>query len=356
MKWIWALSLSSAALFAQPSAVLNSADGLALAGRLVQLTEATSMTAPGLARAAAPMIETLKQGETGARTLNRLSLSITQSLLADSRAYLALADSVKKPFPFPEEGRRQFAELRDVVGRLDAHFQALIQVTETQLRGSDRDNLRRYAEANRTLAPPAVGKPRVVFFGDSITDSWRLNEYFPDKDYVNRGISGQITGEMLGRMQADVIANRPQAMLILAGTNDLARGVSRETIQNNLTMIADLADYHKIKVILASILPVSDHHKDKSPRFEMTKTRPPTDIRALNSWIAQLCQKRGFTYLDYFEAMVDGGGYLKAELADDGLHPNSAGYRTMAPLAQVAIDKAITPIKVQQKPGKRRQN
>ena len=355
MKWIVLLLCLGTAAFAQNRAQLSSPDGLALAERIVQLTEATSLTAPGLVRAATPILENLKEDFKTARVVNRLSLSVTQALLTDARGYLALADGVRKPFPFPEEGRKQFAELRDAVSRLESHFQALIETTEAQLRGADRDNLRRYAEANRTQAGPVAGKPRVLFYGDSITDAWRLNEYFPERDYVNRGISGQITGEMLGRMQADVIAHRPQAMLLLAGTNDIARGVAGATIQQNLAMIADLCEFHKIKVILASILPVSDHHKDVNPRFEMTKGRPPAVIRELNTWMAAFAKKRGFTYLNYYDAMVDSSGFLKAELADDGLHPNSAGYRVMAPLAQAAIDDTLAATISQQKAGKKRQ-
>jgi lysophospholipase L1-like esterase len=339
--------------FAQTNGTLNGPDGLALTERIIQLTEATSLTAPGLARSAAPMLENVKQIHKNARVANRLTLTISQGLLTEARGYLAVADSIRKPFPYPEEARKQTAELRDAVARLDAHFQSLLETTETQLRGSDRDNLRRYAEANRTV-PASTGR-RVVFHGDSITDGWRLNEYFPGMDYVNRGISGQITGEMLGRMQADVIAHKPQAMLILAGTNDIARGVPVGTIQNNLTMIADLCEFHKIKVILASILPVSDHHKDKNPRFAMTVTRPPAVIRDLNAWMASFAKKRGFTYLNYYDATVDSGGFLKAELADDGLHPNSAGYRIMAPLAQAAIDATLPATNPQQKTGKKRQ-
>jgi lysophospholipase L1-like esterase len=353
MIWRWLALCLSAVGFAQTNGTLNGPDGLALTERIVQLTEATSLTAPGLARSAAPMLENLKQLHRNARVANRLTLTISQGLLIEARGYLAVADSIRKPFPYPEEARRQTAELRDAVARLDAHFQALLEATEAQLRGSDRDNLRRYAEANRTV--PASSGRRVVFHGDSITDGWRLNEYFPGMDFVNRGISGQITGEMLGRMQADVIAHKPQAMLILAGTNDIARGVAVETIENNLTMIADLCEFHKIKVILASILPVSDHHKDKNPRFEMTVGRPPAVIRQLNTWIAAFAKKRGFTYLNYYDAMVDEGGFLKAELADDGLHPNSAGYRIMAPLAQAAIDATLPATNSQQKGGKKRQ-
>ncbi|MFN7646023.1 MAG: GDSL-type esterase/lipase family protein [Acidobacteriota bacterium] len=350
-KWL-ALCLSTVA-WAQTNGTLNGPDGLALTERIVQLTEATSLTAPGLARSSAPMLENLKQLQRNARMANRLTLTISQGLLAETRGYLAVADSIRKPFPYPEEARKQTAELRDAVARLDAHFLALLETTEVQLRGSDRDNLRRYAEANRTVPPPTAR--RVVFHGDSITDGWRLNEYFPGMDFVNRGISGQITGEMLGRMQADIIAHKPQAMLILAGTNDIARGVAVETIQNNLTMIADLCEFHKIKVILASILPVSDYHKDKNPRFAMTGTRPPAVIREMNNWIGAFAKRRGFTYLNYYDAMVDPSGFLKAELADDGLHPNAAGYRIMAPLAQAAIDAVLPPVIPQQKAGRKRQ-
>jgi lysophospholipase L1-like esterase len=259
------------------------------------------------------------------------------------RTYLSLSDALPKPYPFPEAARRQIEELRDNVARLDAHFRALLDQKETQIRPPDRDNLKRYAEANRRLPPADRSKPRVVFFGDSITDGWRLNEYFPDRDFVNRGISGQITGEMLGRMKADVIDLQPAAMLILAGTNDLARSVPLVTIENNYQMIADLAAANRIKLIFASVLPVSDHHKDVSPRYEMTPGRPPVFIKALNDWLVHFCAQRGCTYLNYFDAMVDQSGQLQADLADDGLHPNARGYRIMAPLALEAIHKTLNP-------------
>ncbi|PYT18345.1 MAG: hypothetical protein DMG59_04600 [Acidobacteria bacterium] len=271
------------------------------------------------------------------------------------RAYLTLADAVPKPFPFPEAARAQFAELRDNATRLDSHFRALIDLKDAQLRTSDRDNLKRYAEANRKLAPPDPARPRVVFLGDSITDAWRLNEYFPDRDFANRGISGQITGEMLGRMKADVIDLHPQAVLILAGTNDLYRGIPLTTIENNYVMIADLASAYRIKVIFASVLPVSDYHKDVNPANERTKERPPLFIKALNEWLQNLCSQRGFTYLNYFAAMVDDTGQMKADLADDGLHPNPKGYRVMAPLAAEAIGKTLGAFAEQEKPHKRRQ-
>jgi lysophospholipase L1-like esterase len=332
--------------------LLNARDYVALAERVLQLAESTSVTAPGLARAAAPMLEDLKQDHINIRIANRATPTNTLALLTHARSYLALADGLPKPYPFTPAGQQQFTELRASVERLDVHFRALLQTVETQLRGSDRDNLARYREANKTLAKATA--ERVIFHGDSITDGWRLNEYFPGKDFVNRGISGQITGEMLGRMQADIIHNKPAAMVLLAGTNDIARGVPVETIQNNLTMISDLAEKHGIKVILASILPVSDHHKDTNPRFEMTKTRPPGVILQLNRWIAEFTKRRQFTYLNYFDAMVDESGQLKKELAADGLHPNAEGYRIMAPLALAAIEKALPPVSPQQKGRKKR--
>ena len=148
----------------------------------------------------------------------------------------------------------------------------------------------------------------MVFLGDSITDFWRLNEYFPDHDFVNRGISGQITSEMLDRMKADVMDLHPAAIVILGGTNDLARGIPLTAIENNYLMIADLADANKIKVIFGSVLPVSDYHKDVNPANQRTEGRPPVFIKALNDWLQTFCTQRKYTYLNYFSAVVDSGG------------------------------------------------
>ena len=204
----------------------------------------------------------------------------TYTLLSNVRAYLALADALPKPFPFPEAAERQFAELRDDFTRLDSHFRALTESLDGRLISPDPANLARYAEANRLLAAPHPDKPRVVFFGDSITDFWRLNEYFPGSDYVNRGIAGQTTGQMLQRFEADVLGLRPQVVLILAGTNDLARGVPVAAIESNYQAIATLADVYKVKVIFASVTPVSDYHKDQNPAYEMTLARRGADSRA----------------------------------------------------------------------------
>ncbi len=153
------------------------------------------------------------------------------------RAYLLLSDTLPKPVPFPDESLRQFAELREVVTRTEVYFQAQLQQLQVDLRDPDRDNVRRYADDNLKLGAPQASNPRVVFLGDSITDGWRLNEYFPNRDFLNRGISGQITSQMLGRFLNDVVSVRPSAVVILAGTNDIGRGVDIVTVESNLTAI-----------------------------------------------------------------------------------------------------------------------
>ena len=309
--------------------------------RAVQLVESTMITVPGLARAAAPVLENLKQSRINLEAAGNRNAGHTYALLTNVRAYLALADAMPKPYPFPDEAVKQFAELRALIERVESHFRALLDQIEARLRNPDRDNLRRYAEANLKTGPPQPNRSRVVFLGDSITDRWRLNEYFPDYDFVNRGISGQITGEMLGRLKADVIDLKPAAVVILAGTNDIARGVPIATIENNLTMIAELAKLHRIKVILASVLPIHDYNKDQNPRYERSGQRPPRTILELNDWIKNYCRRNRHTYLDYFPALVDANGFLQKDLADDGLHPNAAGFRIMAPLVLQTINRVV---------------
>ncbi len=332
---------------AQQDAWLSNREVFALLDRAVALMDSTRVAAPELGRAGAPLAENARQvlatmRETPGAVQDAV---LTYRFLHNLRAYLAVAEVAPKPFPLPEEARRQFVELREAAERLEAHFQALLARKEAQLRNPDRDNLRRYAEANAKLGPPAPGRPRVVFLGDSITDGWRLQEYFPDRDFVNRGISGQITGEMLGRMKADVIDLKPEAVVVLAGTNDIARGVLLPVIQNNLTMIADLAQAHGIKPLFASLLPVSDYHKDANPQYEQTRRRPPETIRALNQWLERFCRERNFVYVDYHSKMADAAGMLEASLSDDGLHPNAKGYRVMAPIVLEAIERALKPVR-----------
>jgi lysophospholipase L1-like esterase len=339
------LYLCAAALLAaaqDTTPLMNARQAGDLCARAIQLMESSTVAVPELNRAGAPLIENARQALINLRARANTS-DQTYAFLVNLRAYLLLAESVPRPFPFPAEAGRQLAELRETLDRAEVHFRALLVQREALLRSPDRDNLARYADANQKLPAPTAGRPRVVFLGDSITDGWRLNEYFSDRDFVNRGISGQITGEMLGRFKADVIDLKPAAVLILAGTNDLARGVNVAAVENNLSMMADLAEKHDIKLVLASVLPVS------AARGEQ---RPPLLIRTLNDWMKSACAQRGCTYLDYHTALVDKSGLLTADLADDGLHPNSKGYRMMAPLALDAIGSALNP--TQQKAKKRR--
>ncbi len=337
---------------AQPPAVMAPGELNTLCSRIVTLMESGGVAVPDLQRAAAPVIENTR----GACTQVQLRPGRSQpsyALLSNLRAYLSLFDAVPKPYPFPEAAQSQVAELRDASTRLDAHFRALLEVNDRRLTPADPANLARYRESNAKLGAANAANPRVVFFGDSITDFWRLNEYFPGKDYVNRGIAGQTSGEMLQRVRADVIDLHPLAVIVLAGTNDLAREIPVAAIEANYQAMADLAAANKIKLIFASVLPVSDYHKDQNPTFERTPGRPLASIRALNEWLKTFCAKNNAGYLDYFSALVDDAGQFKADLGDDGLHPNAMGYRLMAPLAGAAIDKILPPPAEPPKPKRR---
>jgi lysophospholipase L1-like esterase len=214
-----------------------------------------------------------------------------------------------------------------------------------QARFNDFAQIARYRDANAQVKPPAKDEKRVVFLGDSITDSWKLAEYFPNQPYINRGISGQTTPQMLIRMQPDVIAHKPKVMLLLAGTNDISGNtgpVTLEFIEGNIASIVQLAHANGINVILASVLPISDYNKNAqgNPIIRSVQ-RPPDKILALNKWIKDYCDQNSLVYLDYFSATVDDKGFLKPEIANDGLHPNAEGYKIMQKLAAEAIEKAL---------------
>ena len=221
------------------------------------------------------------------------------------------------------------------------------QLTTAQRRLSDWPAMARYREDNTKLAAPARGEARVVFMGDSITDSWddpKYGGFFPGKPYIDRGISGQTTPQMLVRFRADVIALQPKVVVILAGTNDLAGNtgpMTMETIEDNLISMSELARANHIRVVLASLLPVSDYEMRDGKPIIQTVRRPPEKIKLLNEWIKNQAAQNRETYLDYYSAMVDEKGFLKDELSDDGLHPNAKGYAVMAPLAESAIAAAL---------------
>jgi len=206
---------------------------------------------------------------------------------------------------------------------------------------NDFGNLGRYREANAKLPAPSASEDRVVFMGDSITDIWKLEQFFPGKPYINRGIGGQTTPQMLIRFRPDVIALQPKVVVILAGTNDIAGNtgpMSLSEIEANLSTMTELARVHGLRIVLSSVLPVNNYTERSKMFFPL---RPPEQIVELNRWIKDYAAQNGCIYLDYFSAMVDDKGLLKADLADDGLHPNDKGFAIMAPLAQKAIDQAL---------------
>ena len=218
----------------------------------------------------------------------------------------------------------------------------LERLTRDEKTLQDWANLSRYRTENAQLPSPPEGSARVVFMGDSITDAWGRGRgsFFPGKPYINRGISGQTTPQMLIRFRPDVIAPKPQVVVILAGTNDIAGNTgpeSIEEIEGNLQSMAELAKVNGIRVVLSSVMPVCDYIQPQTPK------RPPDKIVTLNAWIKDYPEQNQLTYLDYYSAMVDDKNMLRRELTYDGLHPNDAGYEVMGPLAAQAIAVALTP-------------
>jgi lysophospholipase L1-like esterase len=203
----------------------------------------------------------------------------------------------------------------------------------------DWNQLGRYHTENEALKRQPADPKRVVFLGDSITDGWKLDEFFPGRPWINRGIGGQTTPQILVRMFPDVIDLKPAAVILLAGTNDIARNTGPETadmMQENIQAITELAQLHGIKVILCSLTPVSDYTARRQ-----TPQRPPADILRMNAWLREYAARVGAVYVDYFPALADDKGLLKDGYSMDGLHPNRKGYELMAPLAAAAIEQAL---------------
>jgi lysophospholipase L1-like esterase len=220
----------------------------------------------------------------------------------------------------------------------------LATTASAQTNASDFAGLARYAQADSQLPPAAPGEQRVVFMGNSITDSWAkyFPAMFPGKPYIGRGISGQTTPQMLLRFRQDVIELHPSVVVILAGTNDIAGNTGPSTlemIEGNLASMADLARANGIRVVLSSVLPVYDYPWKRG-------LEPAPTIVALNRWIRDYAERTGGVYLDYWSAMSDERQGMKAALTIDGVHPNEAGYAVMAPLAEAAIAEALSPRRV----------
>lgn len=199
--------------------------------------------------------------------------------------------------------------------------------------------LSKYHDANLRLGPSRRAENRVVFLGDSITEAWEKEDgtFFATHPFVNRGIGGQTTSQMLVRFRQDVIGLKPAVVVILGGTNDIAQNggiTTLEAIEDNLQSMVELARVNGIRVVLSSVLPALDY--PWRPGLQ-----PRDKIAALNSWMILFCRGNRLVYLDYYSAMVDGHGALRPELSKDGVHPTSAGFSIMEPLAEEAIRRAL---------------
>jgi len=202
---------------------------------------------------------------------------------------------------------------------------------------TDWAGLNRYGSEDAEVRPPKAGENRVVFLGDDITEHWPAAAFFPGKPYLNRGIGGQTTAQMLVRFRQDVISLKPKVVVIQAGTNDLASIYSpatEGTMAENFASMVELARFNGIRVVLASVTPVCDCFTNQ------TKLRPQGKIISLNGWIREYAAKSGSVYLNYYGALADGRD-LKKDLTSDGLRPNDSGYAVMVPLAEQAIAQAL---------------
>lgn len=209
------------------------------------------------------------------------------------------------------------------------------EITEAQ----DWAGLNRFKDENAKLGSPAAGEKRIVFMGNSITEAWETicPEFFAGKPYIDRGISGQTSPQMLLRFRADVISLKPAVVLIMAGINDIAGNTGPSTlemIEDNIISMAELAKANGIKTVLCSVLPAYDFSWNPG-------LKPAEKIVSLNKMIRNYADKNGIIYLDYYSALVDSRKGLKAEYSEDGVHPNAAGYKVMEPLAEAAIAKAL---------------
>lgn len=215
----------------------------------------------------------------------------------------------------------------------------LVMILPSFSEAQDWPNLARYKDENAKLKAPAANENRVVFMGNSITDAWIKADsaYFSGRHYIDRGISGQTTPQMLIRFKPDVIDLKPKVVVILAGTNDIAGNTGPSTlemIEDNLASMAVLAKAAGIEAILSSVLPVYDY--PWKPGLQ-----PADKIITLNKWIKDYALQHDCFYLDYFPSVVDDRNGMKAEYSQDGVHPNLAGYKVMENLAEKTIAIAL---------------
>jgi lysophospholipase L1-like esterase len=210
------------------------------------------------------------------------------------------------------------------------------EIAGMKARLADWPQLEHYRAANAALPPPAAGEQRVIFYGASVAEYWgtRGGPFFPGKPYLNRGIGGQNSGQMLVRFRQDVINLHPAAVVFLESTNDISQNMTPEASDDNWQSIVELAKANGIQMILTSITPSS--HFPWSPEMHPAET-----IRARNAWLKDYATNHSLAYVDFFPALADAEGGMKADLTVDGVHPNRQGYAAMAPLVQAAIDKAL---------------
>lgn len=325
--------VASLPVFAQSpaNALLSAPETQLTATRVVQLMESSASTIPGLAKAS----EALRQStQSTAAALGKTprDTTLTLQFINELRGYLALSDALPHPDFYPASASQQFLELRDEQQHLDRHFQALLVRAQADVKANEADpyDLKRYAAANAKELSPTPSSPRYVFLGDSATDLWKLSEYFPGKDFVNRGIAGQTTNQILARFLADVVALRPLAVVINAGSADLGAGLPASAIADNLVMMGDVAKAHSVQPLFTSVLPANG---------DAAKTRTPDAIKKLNNWIRDYCIRENFIYIDYSTAVSDSKGMMKADYTDDGVNPNARAYRVMAPILLDGVER-----------------
>lgn len=213
------------------------------------------------------------------------------------------------------------------------------QLAQAQQQNTDWPNLKKFQEANAELGPPAANEQRVVFMGNSITEGWIKHspEFFKGRPYINRGIGGQTTPQMLLRFRQDVVALKPKVVVLLCGINDIAGNTGPSTlemIEDNIASMTEIALANNINVVLSSVLPAYDF--PWRPNME-----PAPKVIALNKWIKAYAAKKKVVYLDYFSAMVDERNGMKSIYHSDEVHPNKLGYSVMEPLAEQAIKTAL---------------
>lgn len=211
---------------------------------------------------------------------------------------------------------------------------------------NDWGELAQYRDADAQIGQATPGLPRIVFIGDSITFGWPglgAKGHFEGVDVFNRGITGQLTAQMLLRFRQDVVDLHPQVVVILGGSNDIERVMppALPVIEGNLASMAQLAKANGIRAVISSIPPVHDSgHDERGNPLKQTRTHPSQQIRELNDWLRKFAKENGCVFVDYYSALIDRDGFLKKEYSEDGLHPNAAGYAVMEPLVVQAIKEA----------------